>query len=79
MKWCDTMELVMWSMEERAMGNTHVDKCILNGMTWLWEAPRPNAAAQELMELLQRRGVALGVAMPQRPFNADFNIEKTLS
>jgi len=53
-KFCDTMELVLWCLEEWQMGNRYVKACIVNGLTWLWETPvtiGDSVVAQ--MELLQ--------------------------
>jgi hypothetical protein len=74
-KWCDTTELVMWSLEERSMGNKCVESVIHKGMTWLWQVRRPNAVAQELLRQLHQKGVDLGVVMPCIPPNAVLNIE----
>ena len=38
-KFCDTLELVLWCMEELRMGNICVKVCIVNGITWLWSTP----------------------------------------
>lgn len=35
LKWADTMELVLWCLEEHEMGNTLVDKVATLGMTWI--------------------------------------------
>lgn len=35
MKWADTMELVLWCLEEHQMGNTLVGKVATLGMTWV--------------------------------------------
>ena len=35
LKWADTMELVLWCLEEHEMGNTLVDKVAVLGMAWI--------------------------------------------
>lgn len=37
-KWLDTMELVLWCLEEKAMGNQYVVHTIVTGMTWVLES-----------------------------------------
>lgn len=52
-KFCDTMELTLWCLEEWQMGNRYVKACIVNGITWMWEAPMAlGDSADAQLELL---------------------------
>lgn len=63
LKWADTMELTMWCLEERLMGNHWADRCIINGIDWMRASQMINvdawALVHEVAEFAKKQGVKL--------------------
>jgi len=49
LKWCDMMELVLWTMEEYAMGNQFAGEVCQRGLTFLGQKDPPTREAKELL------------------------------
>lgn len=68
LKWCDTMELVLWCLEELHLGSVYGRRPCLLGLTWLWEGqmvlnhPSVGPAARPL--LFEATAAALAAGVP---------------
>lgn len=49
LKWCDMMELVLWSAEEVLLGNRYAETLVMRGMAVLSDRPAPTTRAAELL------------------------------
>lgn len=63
LKWADTMELTMWCLEERLMGNKWADRCVINGISWMLASKMLNPDAWVLVhsvaDFARKQGIKL--------------------
>jgi 5'-deoxynucleotidase YfbR-like HD superfamily hydrolase len=52
LKWCDTMELVLWCIEEKQMGNSAIGPVLDNGFMYLGRLGHPTERAFNLFNYI---------------------------
>lgn len=61
LKWADTMELVLWCVEEFRMGNTYTKDTIRRGLGWIMAKRIPPCAEAFTLDVVDTLGHSLGL------------------